>query len=215
MAFFKNATNVINTIETFFNKIDEGVLVFKEGVTNYLHGNQEAFNNNIASMAKLEADADNLRRDIENKLYAHSLMPQVRGDILRLLEEMDDIIDTAKSNLFQFDVEVPNIPSELNQDLILLTDMCVSSVASVIPAARSYFRTPETVKDQIHRVYFYEKEADKLADSIKRKVFRQMDGLKLSEKFHLRYFTLHIETVSDTAEKVADLLSIMAIKRTM
>jgi predicted phosphate transport protein (TIGR00153 family) len=215
MAFFKNATSVINTIESFFNKVDEGVLVFKEGVSNYLHGNQEAFNNNIANMAKLEADADDLRRDIENKLYTHSLMPEVRGDILRLLEEMDNIIDTAKKNLFQFDVEVPNIPAELNQDLILLTDICVSSVLTVIPAARAYFRTPESVKDQIHRVYFYEKEADKLADAIKRKVFRQMTGLRLSEKFHLRYFALHIETVSDTAEKVADLLSIMAIKRTI
>ena len=215
MAFFRNAAGVINAIEAFFNTVDEGVLVFKEGVSNYLHGNQDAFNNNIANMAKLEADADNLRRDIENKLYTHSLMPEVRGDILRLLEEMDNIIDTAKKNLFQFDVEVPNIPAELNQDLILLTDICVSSVSTVIPAARAYFRAPETVKDQIHRVYFYEKEADKLADVIKRKVFRQMTGLRLSEKFHLRYFALHIETVSDTVEKVADLLSIMAIKRTI
>jgi len=215
MAIFKNANKVIDIIEEFFNTIDQGVLVFKEGVSNYLHGNQQAFNNNIATMAKLEADADSLRREIENKLYTHSLMPQLRGDILRLLEEMDDIIDTAKKNLFQFDVEVPNIPAELNQDLILLTDMCVSSVSSVIPAARAYFRTPETVKDQIHRVYFYEKEADKLAEGIKRRVFRQMPSLKLSEKIHLRYFTLHIETVSDSAEKVADLLSIMAVKRTI
>ena len=98
MAFFRNATSVINAIEAFFNTVDEGVLVFKEGVSNYLHGNQDAFNNNIANMARLEADADNLRRDIENKLYAHSLMPEVRGDILRLLEEMDNIIDTAKKN---------------------------------------------------------------------------------------------------------------------
>lgn len=215
MALFKNANKVIDDIEEFFNTIDKGVLVFKEGVSNYLHGNQDAFNNNIAMMARLEADADSLRRDIESKLYTHSLMPQLRGDILRLLEEMDDIIDMAKKSLFQFDVEVPNIPAELNQDLILLTDMCVSSVSSVIPAARAYFRTPETVKDQIHRVYFYEKEADKLAEGIKRKAFRQMPELKLSEKFHVRYFTLHIETVSDSAEKVADLLSIMAIKRTI
>jgi len=215
MALFKNAKKVIDDIEEFFNTIDKGVLVFKEGVNNYLHGNQEAFNNNIAMMARLEADADNLRREIESKLYTHSLMPQLRGDILRLLEEMDDIIDMAKKSLFQFDVEVPNIPAELNQDLILLTDMCVSSVSSVIPAARAYFRTPDTVKDQIHRVYFYEKEADKLAEGIKRRTFRQMPDLKLSEKFHVRYFTLHIETVSDSAEKVADLLSIMAIKRTI
>ena len=51
-----------------------------------------------------------------------------------------------------------------------------------------------------------------LADIIRRKILRRY-GLRLSEKFHLRYFTLHIENISDTAEKVADLLSIMAIKR--
>jgi len=69
------------------------------------------------------------------------------------------------------------------------------------------------VSEKIHRVYFYEKETDMLADIIRRKIFKEIPGLRLSEKFHLRYFTLHIENISDTAEKVADLLSIMAIKR--
>ncbi|MCK7540697.1 MAG: hypothetical protein MZV63_62320 [Marinilabiliales bacterium] len=31
MALFKNANKVIDTIERFFNTIDQGVLVFKEG----------------------------------------------------------------------------------------------------------------------------------------------------------------------------------------
>jgi uncharacterized protein len=42
-----------------------------------------------------------------------------------------------------------------------------------------------------------------------------MTNLKLSEKFHLRYFTLHIESLSDAAQEAADMLSIMAIKRTI
>ena len=42
-----------------------------------------------------------------------------------------------------------------------------------------------------------------------------MQGLKLSEKFHLRYFTLHIESLSDKAQQAADLLNIMAIKRSL
>ena len=215
MQLFKHASKSIELIESFLDIIDQGMIIFKEGVKNYLYGNRENFVNNLQTLSGLETEADIIKRKIENILYTQSLMPQLRGDILRLLEELDNIIDLAKTNLFQFDVEVPNIPAELNQDLILLTDICVSSVSTVIPAARAYFRAPETVKDLIHRVYFYEKEADKLADVIKRKVFRQMTGLRLSEKFHLRYFALHIETVSDTAEKVADLLSIMAIKRTI
>ena len=40
-----------------------------------------------------------------------------------------------------------------------------------------------------------------------------MDKLKLSEKFHLRYFALHIEELSQEALKVADQLSVMSIRR--
>jgi hypothetical protein len=214
MLTFSNTKKVVELIDRFFDSIDQGSIVFKRGVENYLFGNISSFNDNIITLSKLESDADQIRREIENRLYTHSLMPQLRGDILRLLEEMDDIIDIMKTNLYQFDVEIPNIPTELNQDLLKLTELTVSSVDALLPAVRSYFRTPDNVKDQLHRVYFYEKETDKLAASIKRKVFRDMPNLKLSEKFHLRYFTFHIEQVSDASEKVADLLAVMAIKRT-
>ncbi len=214
MLKFGSTKKVIDLLDSFFDSIDQGSIVFKRGIENYLYGNMPAFNDNIITLSKLESDADQIRREIENRLYTHSLMPQLRGDILRLLEEMDDIIDIMKSNLYQFDVEIPNIPAELNQDFLKLTELTVSSVDALMPAVRSYFRTPDSVKDQLHRVYFYEKETDKLAAAIKRKVFRDMPNLKLSEKFHLRYFTFHIEQVSDASEKVADLLAVMAIKRT-
>jgi len=215
MIKFNNSKKVIELLDNFFDTVDQGVLVFKNGVNNYLYGNTENFNDNLANLIKLESNADLLRREIENLLYTQSLMPQFRGDILKLLEDMDTIIDITKGNLAQFDVEIPNIPTELNQDFSKLTELSVSAVESLIPAVRAFFRSPDTVKDQLHRVYFFEKETDKMATAIKRKVFRDMPNLKLSEKFHLRYFTLHIENVSDEAEKVADLLSIMAIKRTI
>lgn len=215
MNLFKNSKEVIELIEKFLDNVDQALLVFKEGVSNYLYKKTDNFNENLLTVAKLESNADVIRRDIENKLYAHSLLPQVRGDIMRLLEELDVIVDLVKKNLYQFEIESPNIPIELNQEFMKLTEISLLSAESVIPAARAYFRTPDTVKDQLHRVYFYEKETDNLAITIKRKVFKELDTLKLSEKFHLRYFTLHIEDISDTAEKIADILSVMAIKRTI
>lgn len=212
---FRKANKSIELIDRFLNCVDQSLLLFMEGVRNYLYNNIENFNNNLQSLAKLESEADLIRREIENLLHTQSLMPQLRGDIMRLLEELDNIIDYAKKNLFQFDVEMPNIPSVLVGDFIKLTQVSVAAAESAIPAAKSYFNDPAAVNDNVHRVYFYEKEADMLADVIRRKIFREMPDLKLSEKFHLRYFTLHIENISDTAEKVADLLSIMAIKRTL
>ena len=213
MLLFAKANKSIELIDQFLNCVDQSLLLFKEGVKNYLYASTENFNSNLQSLANSELESDKLRRKIENTLFSQSLMPELRGDFMRLLEELDNIIDQAKKNLFQFDVEQPHIPAELIPDFIRLLQISVSAAESVIPAAKSYFTDPVNVNEKIHRVYFYEKEADLLADIIRRRIFREMPELKLSEKFHLRYFTLHIEMISDTAEKVADLLSIMAIKR--
>lgn len=215
MLLFKRTSQSIELLDLFMNTIDQGMLIFKEGLKNFLFNNCNNFLGNLRTLSNLETEADITKRKIEQLLYTQSLMPQLRGDILRLLEDLDDIIDLAKTNLCQFDVEIPFIPAELNQDLIKLSELSCSAVESVIPAARAYFRDPESVKEMIHRVYLFEKEADKLADAIKRRVFHEMPSLKLSEKFHLRYFTLHIETLSDAAERAADLLAIMAVKRTI
>ena len=90
------------------------------------------------------------------------------------------------------------------------------AVESTIPGSKAYFTQPEDVAETTERVYFYEKEAVKLSQSIKRTVFHDMvDELKLSEKFHLRYFALHIEDLAKAAVKVAEQLSVMAIKRAL
>lgn len=213
MVFFNTTKKLILEIDEFFDAIDNGALVFKEGVSNYLKGDTDKFADNLKAIDMFEAKADSIRRKVENDLYAHSLLPQYRGDILRLMEKCDDTLDIMKENLYQFDVEIPLIPKKLHTDILKLTKISVSAIEALIPAARAFFKDPLTVKDKIHRVYFFEKEADKLANDIKRKVFHEFPDLKLSEKTHLRYFTLHIENVSDAAEVVADILSILAIKR--
>ena len=209
----KQTRNTIENINKFFDTIDQALLVFKDGVKNYLYGHTELFYGNMQTMNTLETETNSLRRQIESNLYSQSALTQMRGDIMGLMERLDHMVDILNDNLSQFEIERPYIPSDLNADFIKLTELSVLSVESVIPAAKAYFRSPDVITEKIHRVYFYEKESNKQAQSIKRKVFHDMKALKLSEKFHLRYFALHIETLSDSAEKTADLLSIMAIKR--
>lgn len=218
MAFlFKITNSVINQLDEFFDTVDQGILVFEQGVNNYLNNNTESFQENIISIGKLESKADALFRKIENTLYTKSLLPQFRGDVVRLLEKVDDIIDIAKENLNQFDVEQPNIPESLNLDFSELVSISVKSAEALVISARVFFKDSKAVKDKLHRVFFYEKLADKAANEMKRKVFNQIEGegLSLSEKQHLRYFALHAENISDSAEVAADILSVMAIKQNL
>lgn len=214
MAILFRATKQLEAqIDDFLNAVNEGALVFKHGVKNYLEKNQEEFADRIRKISKLEAQADDLRRVIETQLYEQTLIPEHRGDVLGILESTDTVIDTMKETLYQFDVETPDIPDNLDQYYIELTEMSIQSTENLVIAIRAFFRDVKTVKDYLHKVIFYEKEADRIGDNLKREVFK-MD-LDLAHKFHLRYFALHIQNVSDRSEEVADRLAIYTIKRSM
>ena len=209
---FKTSKSVALSIDDFFDKIDLGILNFKKGINSYIKGNNEEFDINLKTLNFLEKDADSIKRKIENEFYLHSLMPNYASDILDLLESVDDIIDRSKDVINQFDVEKPHLPEEITNEYLELVSLSVKSVENVIPAARIFFTSPDQVKEKIQKVLFYHRETDVLSNNIKRKIFQEMDTLKLSEKIHLRYFTLHIEQISDAAKIVAQKLSSLVIK---
>jgi predicted phosphate transport protein (TIGR00153 family) len=208
---FQQTKELVIQVDEFLDTVSEGALVFHKGVEAYLAGDSEDFERRRQQISDLENRADNLSRQVENHLYRHSLIPEHRGDVLGLLEHMDDIIDTAKETLLQFSVEVPEIPSELNNDYLALAQASTNATEAVAQAARAFFKNVQAVNDHLHKVHFYEKEADTISENLKRRVFA-MD-LPLSHKIHLRYFALHVELVSDKAEDVSDRLAIYAIKR--
>lgn len=198
-------------IDDFLDTVAEGVLVYMAGVRSYLAGDHQDFEARIEAIDQLESRADKLSKAVESHLYAHSLIPEHRGDVLGLLENTDNIIDTAKTSLYQFSVEQPEIPEEFHDSYIRLAEACNASVEAVTIAARCFFRDVEAVKDHLYKVYHYEKEADQISDALKRAVFAT--ELDLAHKIHLRYFALNVEKVSDMAESVADRIAIYAIKR--
>jgi len=213
MAVFTRTTkNLILKIDEFFDDIDLGLLVFREGVKAYLNKDMEAFNRHILKVESLENNADKLQRSIENEMITHSILPQHRADVSTLIDEMDEIIDTVKSSLNEFSIEMPEIPESLNKNFISIMEASVSAGEELIPAARAYFKAPYTVREKLLKVYYFESETDKISKTTKKIIFQEMKEIDLAQKAHLRYIIHHIESISDTAQKAADLLSAMAIK---
>jgi predicted phosphate transport protein (TIGR00153 family) len=208
---FKNSKKIAAQIDEYLDDISEGMLVFSDGINNYLAGRDEDFQQHLGRIGFLESNADKTRRSVENELYVHSLIPEHRGDVLAVLETADYVIDTAKKTLFQFDVERPTIPAELHEDFRLLTQACMQCAEFLVLATRAFFKDIRAVSNNLHKVYYFEKEADRLGDNLKRRVFQL--PIDLSQKIHLRYFALHIEQISDRSEEVADRLSIYTLKR--
>jgi len=211
--FFRNTDQLIIDLDRFIRVVDDSVLVFKEGVSNYLNKNFDNFQRNIQMVTNLEDRADEMKHSIEANLYKNSLIPEYRGDVLGLIDKIDDLSDAAKENLYQFDIEMPKIPAEMQDDYMQLTEVSILSVNEVLPAVSGFFHNNGDVPARISKVYFYEKEVDKIAYKLKRKLFKEMHTLKFSEKIHLRYFALHIQQISDIAKKIADIINILILKR--
>jgi predicted phosphate transport protein (TIGR00153 family) len=213
--FTRTTKNLIIKIDEFFDDIDLGLLVFKEGINAYLEKDMDAFQRHLQKVDNLENNADKLQREIENEMITHSILPQHRSEVSTLIDELDEIIDALKSSLNEINIEVPEIPSSLNKNLLSLTVTSVNAAEELIPAARAYFKAPYTVREKLLKVYYFESETDKIALSTTKIIFQEMDEMDLAHKAHLRYIMHHIENISDLAQKAADLLSGMAIKTDM
>ncbi len=214
MAFlFKTNKQIGFQIDEFLDLVIKGGLIFKQAIRLYLQGRADDFEANLKDLCGTEEKTDDLRRQIESKLYLRTLIPESRGDVLGLLESSDKVLNRITETLMQFSVESPMIPQDMHQLFLDLSDYAIIASEGMVKAIRAYFRSPADVRDNINQVLFYRKEANKAAEKFKRAVFRR--DLRLSYKIHLRYFAYHVELIAEEAEDVCDRLSIATIKRSI
>ena len=211
MLLFKKTKELELQLDEYLDLVVEGGLLFKQGIRYYLQGHYSEFEDRLKDLDQCESKADGLRRAIESKLYLQTLIPESRGDVLGILESTDRVLNLTAETLLEFSVESPNILSDLHSLYLDLAGASIKALDCMVAAIRAYFRDLTAVRDHINRAQFYEHESDKIAEKIKRIVFKK--DIELSHKSHMRHFALHIENIADTAEDVCDRLSIATIKR--
>ena len=211
---FRRTKQLERKVDEILDLVSQSGMVFEQAIDAYLsEGTKENFQQRVEQMVELEARGDALGSEVELEMYHGTLIPDARGDVLTLLEALDSIINSYKGVLFYFLTETPDIPESLKKDYRDLAKLSCAAVEALVLAARAFFRDVETVNDHLHKVHFYEKDADKLVTDLRREIFQT--ELPLPNKIHLRFFAERIVWISDMAEEVADKLTIYAIKRTI
>jgi uncharacterized protein len=212
MALVLKTTKFVESqIDTFLDVVSDSAATFQMGVEDYLKERFEQFEERLTTIRNNEKKADDLRVAIERYLYERTLIPESRGDVLAILENTDEVMDHIKDTLMQFSIEMPVIPEELDDLWQQTSKASAAAVEQLVFAVRSFFRDLSAVHNYIHKVYFFEREADQIGEKLRRQIF-SLD-IELSLKIQLRWFAIHIEQVSDYAQAVCDRLSIYAIKR--
>jgi hypothetical protein len=213
-SLFEQTKQLEREIDQFVDILSEVGLVFKSIVSQYLNdGSSDKFDEMVKQVSGMESRADKITKEVERTLYEETLIPDARSDVLRLLEHMDELIGMYQGNCYHFSIQKPDFPKDFHKDLINLSDTAVNCVESLCLTVRSFFRDIKSVRDNAHKVTFYEKESDMQFSSLARKIFDS--DLPLDQKMHLRYFVEKIDRICDQAEDIADEIQIYTIKRSI
>ncbi|MDD2943513.1 MAG: DUF47 family protein [bacterium] len=211
--FFRKLRQLEAKMDDFLDLASEAGLVFRAAVEAYFQKNQGEFSTQLDKIRNIESRADKLRREIKSELYTETLIPESRGDILALLETTDKAINGVKRVVQDFSAESPAIPVVYHENFLILTDRSQQALESLVVALRAFFRRPLAVNDTLHKVHFFEKEADRVAEHLRHEIFAS--ELDLAVKMHIRDFVFRMDRVADLAQQVADRLAIYVIKRTV
>lgn len=212
ISLFSRTKSLENKIDIFHDKIIDAAMTFKKAIRVFLvEKRSDEYRKLSKQIKQIEHDADSLRRDIENKLYAQNLIPDLRADVLQLVENLDKIINKFDEVTYKFYIEQPDIPQEYHMRMTELCEQVADCAENMAIASRAFFRDFSTVRDYSQKVYFMEHESDLTSGRMLEAIFDS--ELPLANKLQLDSLITQVADIADIAEDCVDELLIFTIKR--
>jgi uncharacterized protein Yka (UPF0111/DUF47 family) len=215
-ALFAKTRYLEARIDEFLDKVAEAGILFERGMVLLLErGRAAETEEKMVQLNLLKERCNQLRRTVVSTLYTEMLIPDFRGDVLRLLTHLYGLLDSLKNAFQEFLIEYATVISS-EESIVGVKDLVtvvMRSVESAVLGARAFFRNPSAVRDHINQIRVYESEADAITLRLKSALFASDQPLEL--KLLGRDALAAIDGLADLAEEISDELSILAIKRVL
>ncbi len=201
-------------IDEMLDVVSKCALAYKHGMSRAIRcGWCEEAEEKFEQVSSFETRGDTLRDTIGQSLYTEMLLPDTSGDVLGLLGSLDLLLDDMEHSFVVMKIEKPEIPEEFHDQWLECISLAADSVEQVVVAARSYFRDPQTARDHIHKIHYFEKETQRTALRITERVFQS--DLPLDRKLQIRGHVWLVDRLADMADDAGDALAIYAVKRSV
>lgn len=212
ISLFARTKELEHSIDKLHDKIIEMTLEFRKAVDIYLKEQRsDDYRKTSKKIKQIEHESDILRRSIESSLYEQNLIPDLRGNILQLVENLDKVINLFDDVAHKFYIEQPNIPECYHEQLRTLVRQVSDCAENMAISSRAFFRDLSTLRDYSQKVFLLEHQSDKTSAKLRKSVFDS--DLELAQKIQINNFVEEVADIADLAEDCIDALLIFAIKR--
>lgn len=160
---------------------------------------------------KLESKADDIRENIKSLMYSKALIPDSRGDIMGLLEAIDEIPRVFEEVLYILQLQKLTIPEFILFDFNEIIRISLECCDLLDKQVRIFFKRSGSIRDLISKIDINESHCDHIERRIIMNIFNsQIDSF---QKLQLKELILKIGDIADKAESVSRRVNIINMKR--
>lgn len=165
----------------------------------------------ITQTHKFESRADDIRHEIIEMMYSKVLIPESRGDVLRLLESIDLIPNHFEALLFMIQSQKLEVPDFISQDFRELMRVSLECCDLVNKQVEALFKKTGDIKALVFTIDSHESRCDHIEREIVRRIFDS--ALDPFQKMQLKELVVRMGQISDQADSVSRGIYIISIKR--
>ena len=208
--FVRKETEVEKLIDRHFSLVGQALTELEKMIDDYLASNKE-FKQDSGRIDQAEHEADEVRRQIECKLYEGAYLPIYREDYINLVEELDHVANQAEAVSQFIMLTRPSVPEMVWDDLRRIARVTLESFELLMGCVETIRKDMKQVFPVSKEVQEREREVDEIVWEMTKKVFKST--MEKAEKIHVKMLIDRIAAISNRIEDTADRLATMAVKR--
>jgi len=210
--FFKKQLQIESLIYDYLDNLKMTTQHFSEALNSCLkNGVSGDFDFLIKQTHKFESKADDIREEIKALMYSKALIPESRGDIMGLLESIDEIPRILELILHMIETQKLVIPDFIASDIQELIKLSLDSCTLLFKEVSVLFKKIEGLRALVSTIDHNESHCDHIERRIITKLFDS--DIDPFQKLQLKEMIIHMGEISDQADRVSKRINIISMKR--
>lgn len=171
----------------------------------------EQFGFLIDQTHKFESKADEIKEEVNVLMYSRALIPELREDIMNLLEHVDCIPRIFELILHLIRSQKLKLPEFIKLDIKDLIRISVESCTLMIKQIDLMMKNQQGIRALLATIDHNESHCDHIERSLMAKVFDS--DLEKVDKLQMKELIIALGEISDQADRVSKRVNIMTLKR--
>jgi hypothetical protein len=210
--FFRKQLQIESLIYDYLDNLKMAEQHFSAALDSCLkNGVSDDFNFLTEQTHKFESKADDIREEIKALMYGKALIPESRGDIMGLLESIDEIPRILELILHMIKTQKLEIPDFIVSDIQELIKLSLESCDLLFKEVSALFKKSEELRALVSTIDHNESHCDHIERRIITKVFDS--DIDPFQKLQLKEMIIRMGELSDQADRVSKRINIISMKR--